>query len=57
MAEENDVMEQIRAESIDLKINPIGMRRAVFKLNVSFAKARKQQLKAMNACNKADKEN
>lgn len=30
------MIEQIRAESIDLRINPVGMRRALFKLQKSF---------------------
>ena len=40
-----DAIEQLRSQSIDLRINPVGMRRVLFKLKTSFAKARKQQLK------------
>ena len=38
-------MEQLRRESIDLRVNPVGMRRVLFKLQTSFSRARKKQLK------------
>ena len=43
--EDHDVVEQLRRESIDLRVNPVGMRRALFKLQTSFYKARKKQEK------------
>ena len=45
--EDHDVVEQLRRESIDLRVNPVGMRRALFKLQTSFAKARRKQEKAL----------
>ena len=33
-----DMIEQIRAQSIDLRINPVEMRRALFKLQKPYRK-------------------
>lgn len=40
--EELDIMEQLRRESIDLQVNPIGMRKVLFKLQTDFSSARKK---------------
>ena len=42
-----DIVEQIRSQSIDMRINPVGMRRVLFKLKTSYKKAHKMQLKEL----------
>ena len=45
-----DVVEQLRRESIDLRINPVAMRRVLFKLKSKYGKvhqAQKRELKRM----------
>ena len=37
--EELDVIEQLRRESVDIRINPVAMRRVIFKLQTSFKRA------------------
>ena len=40
---EMDIVEQLRAESIDLRINPVGMRRVLFRLKTDYSKVRLNQ--------------
>ena len=40
-ADEMDIVEQLRSESIDLRINPVGMRRVIFKLKTDYGKVRR----------------
>jgi len=42
MDDDDDIVEQLRRQSIDLRINPVGMRRVLFALKTTFAGARKQ---------------
>ena len=41
--QELDIVEQLRMESVDIRINPVGMRRVIFRLQTSYKTARKQQ--------------
>ena len=40
-ADEMDIVEQLRSESIDLRINPVGMRRVIFRLRTDYGKVRR----------------
>ena len=40
-----DIVEQLRNESVDLRINPVGMRRVLFRLKTDYAKVRRNQLR------------
>lgn len=40
-----DMIEQIRAESIDLRINPVSMRRVLFRLQKSYFRLKKKAIK------------
>ena len=51
IGEELDMIEHLRRQSIDLRINPVGMRRILFKVQTTFKEAREQ------ACSEAAKKN
>jgi len=44
---EADIMEQLRSQSIDLRANPAGMRRVLFKRKMSYGKAKRAQEKEL----------
>ena len=45
-----DIVEQLRSESIDLRINPVGMRRVLFRLKTDYGRVlRREQIRAAKA--------
>jgi len=54
--DEMDIVEQLRSQSIDLRANPAGMRRVLFKRKMSYGKAKRMQEKELKR-RTDDKEN
>ena len=40
-----DIVEQLRSESVDLRINPVGMRRVLFRLKTDYGKVLRKEEK------------